>query len=91
MNLLRSHLPPFSEALACGMLRESANIIAIVCSQAAIMLPSGAFATIMPFCVAAGTSTLSMPTPALAMIFKCFAASMTSLVTWVSLLMISAS
>ncbi len=39
MNLLRSHLPPFSEAFACGMFREMESIMEMVCSQAAMVLP----------------------------------------------------
>ena len=47
-NRLRSHLPLFSDACACGMLRACASIIAIVCSAAATMFDSGAFATMIP-------------------------------------------
>ncbi len=46
------------------MLRQSASSSAIVCSAAAMVLASGALATMMPRLVAAGTSTLSTPTPA---------------------------
>ncbi len=63
-NLERSHLPDVSEAWAWGMLRASASSIAIVCSAAVTTLDCGAFATTMPRAVAAGTSTLSTPTPA---------------------------
>ena len=60
----RSHLPSISDACARGMLRASASSSAIVCSAAVTTLDSGAFATTMPRLVAAGTSTLSTPTPA---------------------------
>ena len=63
-NFDRSHLPPVSEAWACGMLRASASSRAIVCSAAVITFDWGALATTMPRLVAAATSTLSTPTPA---------------------------
>ena len=44
--------------------------MAIVCSAAAIVLPPGELTTRTPFCVAALTSTLSTPTPALPMILS---------------------
>ena len=46
------------------MLRASASSSAIVCSAAVTTLDSGALATTTPRFVAAGTSTLSTPTPA---------------------------
>ncbi len=46
------------------MLRASASSSAIVCSAAVTTFDSGAFATTIPRLVAAGTSTLSTPTPA---------------------------
>ena len=46
------------------MLRASASSSAIVCSAAVTTFDSGALATTMPRLVAAGTSTLSTPTPA---------------------------
>ena len=55
------------------MLRASESIIAIVCSVAARVLPSGALATMIPFRVAASTSMLSTPTPARPMNFIFFA------------------
>ena len=55
---------PSSAACACGMLRASASISAMVCSAAATMFDCGALATTMPRLVAASTSTLSTPTPA---------------------------
>ena len=83
-NLLRSHLPLFSDACACGMLRACASIIAIVCSAAATMFDSGAFATMMPRLVAAGTSTLSTPMPARPITFSRSARSITSAVSFVA-------
>ena len=69
------------------MLRERAMIIAIVCSAAVIMLPSGVFITTIPFLLAAGTSTLSRPMPARPITFRLWAASTISAVTLVALLM----
>ena len=63
-NFERSHFPAVSDECACGMLRQSASSSAMVCSAAAIVFASGALATMMPCLVAAGTSTLSTPTPA---------------------------
>ena len=63
-NFDRSHFPPVSDECACGMLRASASINAIVCSAAATMFDCGAFATMIPRFVAASTSTLSTPIPA---------------------------
>ena len=60
----RSQRPSTSEACACGMLRASASSSASVCSAAVTTLDSGALATTTPRFVAAGTSTLSTPTPA---------------------------
>src|SRR5439155_8020513 len=79
----RSHRPAFSAALACGMLRAWASMRATVCSAAETMLDCGAFTTITPRRVAASTSTLSRPIPALAMTFRFWAASMMSAVTLV--------
>ena len=83
-NLLRSHLPLFSEACACGMLRTCASSIAIVCSAAATMFDSGALATMMPRLVAAGTSTLSTPIPARPITFRRPARSIRSASTFVA-------
>ena len=63
-NFERSHAPPVSDACACGMLRASASSSAIVCSAAVTTFDCGALATTIPRLVAAGTSTLSTPTPA---------------------------
>ena len=70
-------------AWAWGTWRDSASISARACSAAAIVLPSGEFTTITPRRVAAGTSTLSTPTPARPMMRNLVAASITSAVTWV--------
>ena len=64
-NFERSQAPPVSEACACGTLRASASSSAIVCSAAVITFDCGALATMIPRLVAASTSTLSTPTPAL--------------------------
>src|SRR5660397_128267 len=56
---------------------------AIACSAAATALDSGALATTMPFSVAASTSMLSTPVPALPMTFKRRDPSKMSAVTWV--------
>ena len=56
--------PRRARACACGTLRTSDIISAIVCSAAVTMFDVGALATTMPRRVAAGTSTLSTPMPA---------------------------
>ena len=66
-------------------------IMAHVCSAADSVLAAGVFITRIPFSVAAGTSTLSTPTPARPTTFRFLAASMTLAVTFVPLLMINAS
>ena len=60
----------------------------IVCSATVMEVDSGELTTIIPFSVAASKSMLSTPTPALAIIFKLSAFSITSLVTLVLLLTI---
>ena len=69
-----------SDACACGMLRASASISAIVCSAAAMMFDCGALATMIPRLVAASTSTLSTPIPARPITFNRSARAMTSAV-----------
>nr|QNO48058.1 hypothetical protein DFIJPJLC_00001 [Methanosarcinales archaeon ANME-2c ERB4] len=91
VNRLRFHSSAFSDRSACGMFLESASIMATVCSAAEIVFPSGVFATIMPFFVAAATSTLSTPTPALPTILRRSAAFMIFSVTFVPLLITRAS
>src|SRR5699024_12493430 len=70
------------QTCALPILRASDINIAIVCSAAELVLPSGAFTTITPFSVAASKSMLSTPTPARAITFKLFACSITSHVTF---------
>ena len=48
MNFDFSHLPAWVEALACGICRASAIIIASACSAVVIELPNGVFITTMP-------------------------------------------
>jgi hypothetical protein len=64
MYFLRSQAPDLRLLQACTTLRLMASIKAIVCSAALSVLPPGVFITRMPLRVAAGTSMLSMPTPA---------------------------
>jgi len=85
MNVFLSHLPLFMEAVACGICRARANIMAIVCSPVVIVLPPGVFMTTMPRLLAALTSTLSTPMPARPTTFSLSALSMISLVTFVAL------
>ena len=59
-----SHLPAAIEAAASGTRRRSARSTANVCSTAETTLPVGEFRTRTPRAEAAGTSTLSTPTPA---------------------------
>ena len=59
-----SHLPDAMDAAASGMRRSSAKSTANVCSTAETTLPVGEFRTSTPRAEAAGTSTLSTPTPA---------------------------
>ena len=80
-----------SEMPAGTMLRAKANNSAMVCSAAAIVFPSGVLRTNIPFRVAASTSMLSTPTPARPITLSCFAASITSAVTLVPLLISRAS
>jgi hypothetical protein len=76
----RSQRPALSAACACGMFRASATIRPIVCSAAEITVDSGALATTIPRRVAASTSTLSTPTPALPITLSFVARSISSLV-----------
>ena len=48
MNLLRSHLPPLSDATADGMLRARAMMRDKVSSAALRVLPPGVFITRIP-------------------------------------------
>ena len=78
-----SHLPAWVEALASGMSRASANIMAMACSAVVMELPNGVFITTMPLAVAAPKLMLSTPMPARPMTFRLSAASMISGVTLV--------
>ena len=86
----RSHRPATSAACACGTLRAWLSSSAIVCSAAEMMFDCGAFTTITPRAVAAGTSTLSSPMPARPTTTRSVPASSTSAVTCVADRMISA-
>lgn len=90
-NFDLSHFCSFKLALALGTCLASAINSAIVCSAAAAIFPVGEFTTIIPLSVAAVTSILSTPTPALAITVNLPAALIIFLVTWVSLLTNSAS
>ena len=85
MKALRFHSPDFSDWWADGTFRDKASINAMVCSAAATVLPVGALTTAIPALVAASRSMLSTPIPARPTTFNNLAASMTSLVTLVSL------
>jgi len=91
MNLLFSHLPPFMEAVACGICRARANIMAMECSPVVIVLPPGVFMTTMPRLLAALTSTLSTPMPARPTTLRLSAFSIISFVTFVELRIASPS
>src|SRR5579862_2729638 len=73
------------------MLRASASSMAMVCSVAAMVLPVGELMTSTPRRVAASTSMLSTPTPARPITCSLTPASISSLVTRVSLRTTSAS
>ena len=77
--LERAHLPMRSAACAGEINRALARISAIANSAALTIFEVGALTTITPAAVAAGTSTLSSPTPARAMTFSPFAAAIASL------------
>ena len=64
---LRFHAPPLSEELAGAMFRALASSRPTASSAAEVMFDVGALTTMTPAWVAAGTSTLSRPTPARAM------------------------
>ena len=80
----RSQRPSLRAAWACGTLRASASSSATACSAAETTVDSGAFATTMPWRVAAGTSTLSTPTPARPITFRLVACSISSAVSFVA-------
>ena len=85
MNSFGAHFLFFNAKLACGMFRERAIIKAIVCSAVVIILPSGAFMTMIPFLPAAAKSILSTPTPALPITLRLSAISIISATTLVAL------
>ncbi len=85
VNFFFSHSPRFIEASAGATLRASASSIATACSAALVMFPSGVFITTTPLRDAAGTSTLSTPTPARPTTFRRSAASRMRAVTFVAL------
>src|SRR5215218_4027078 len=91
LNLLRCHSPARRVLSAAGMCLAAASMSPKVCSPAAIVLLSGALATMMPRLVAAPMSMLSTPIPARPMVLRFSACSMTSAVTFVTLRMISPS
>ena len=66
VNLLRFHSPARTEASAAGIILATASSSASACSAAVTMFDCGALTTSTPRAVAAGTSTLSRPMPALA-------------------------
>ena len=87
MNPFFGHRPAWVCALASGIWRASAKIIAMACSAVVIELPNGVFITTTPCAEAAGISTLSTPIPARPMTFRFLAAARMSLVTRVELRM----
>src|SRR5699024_12366220 len=72
----RFHSPAFSEVLPAPKYRAEPRMWAIVSSAAEMMFDVGALTTTTPAEVAAGTSTLSRPTPARAITLTFFAAAM---------------
>ena len=72
-------------ARRAAVLRATASSSATACSAAETMLEVGALTTMTPRAVAAGTSTLSRPTPARATTFSRGAAAIASASIWVAL------
>ena len=81
---LRFHAPPLSDELAGAMLRAVASSSPMASSAADVMFDVGALTTMTPAWVAAGTSTLSRPTPARAMTLSFFPAAIASASIWVA-------
>jgi len=79
------HSPFLVDASACGIFLASENRSPMVSSAVDMTFPDGAFMTSMPLSVAAATSMLSTPMPALPMTFS-FEAWMTFFVALVALL-----
>src|SRR3954469_9001279 len=88
---LRFHSPDLRLAVACGTRRATDNNSAMACSAAETMLDVGALTTSTPRAVAAGTSTLSRPTPARATTLSRAPAAIASASTVVALRTIRAS
>ena len=86
-----SHWPGAIEAAASGIRRSSASSTANVCSTAETTLPVGEFRTRTPRAEAAGTSTLSTPTPARPTTVSFGAAAKSAASTFVALRTSSAS
>ena len=84
LKLLRFQVCARSVASAAGICLAAASNRATACSAAETMLLVGALTTITPRAVAAGTSTLSSPTPARATTFSRVVAASTSASTWVA-------
>ena len=84
MKRFFSHRPALVDAVASGIWRASANIIAMACSAVVIELPCGVFITITPRAVADFRSTLSTPMPARPITFRLVATSSNSRVTLVA-------
>ena len=81
---LRFHAPPLSDELAGAMLRAVASSRPMASSAAEVMFDVGALTTMTPAWVAAGTSTLSRPTPARAMTLSFLPAAIASASIWVA-------
>ena len=86
-----SHLPAAIEAAARGTQRSCASSTAKVCSTAETTLPVGELRTRTPRSEAAGTSTLSTPTPARPTTVRRGAAARSAASTFVALRTRSAS
>ena len=84
MKRFFSYLPARVDAVASGICRASANIMAMACSAVVIALPLGVFITTTPRAVADFTSTLSTPIPARPITRSFGAASSNSFVTLVA-------
>ena len=77
--------PPLILALACGICLTSDINKLMACSAALTVFPWGAVITVILALVAASTSTLSTPTPALPISFNLAAFFITELLTLVML------
>ncbi len=79
-----SQAPEWVEALAAGIWRATAIIMAMACSAVVMELPKGVFMTMIPRLDAAGRSTLSTPIPARPMTLRRVAFSSSFGVTFVA-------